>query len=57
MADLLQARLGPLELTLTPGNRGEFTVWVGERLVATKTSEGFPGDEEVVAGVEAALAG
>jgi len=42
---------------LIVGGRGEFTVWVGENRVAAKTTMGFPSEEEIVAGVQRALAG
>jgi hypothetical protein len=37
------------------GKRGEYTVWVGETLVAKKDRGGFPSDQEVVAAVQRAL--
>jgi hypothetical protein len=42
---------------LVEGNRGEFTVWVGGKLVAEKGPGGFPSDEEVVAAVRQIVAG
>jgi len=42
---------------LVEGNRGEFTVWVGEKMVAKKDWMGFPSDTDVVAAVQQALAG
>lgn len=41
---------------LVSGNRGEFTVWVGDRKVAAKTFDGFPEIDDAVAAVKAALA-
>jgi hypothetical protein len=37
------------------GARGEFSVRVGDRVVAQKGSRGFPSDDEIVAEVKAAL--
>jgi hypothetical protein len=41
---------------LVEGGRGEFTVWVGEELVAQKDSLGFPADDEALAAVQQAFA-
>ena len=41
-------------VTLEPGDRGEFTVWVGDQVVAAKSWEGFPEAEVVAARVAAA---
>lgn len=38
------------------GNRGEFTVWVGDRVVARKDAGGFPNEDEIVRAVREALA-
>lgn len=40
---------------LVPGGRGEFTVWVGERCVAEKRGDDFPGPRAVVEAVREAL--
>lgn len=56
MADTLSEHLG-LEATLTPGDRGEFTVWVDGRVVARKTLDGFPSPEACLAAVTAARSG
>ena len=50
MAALIKDRLG-VEAELSEGSRGEFTVWVGDEIVAKKDSAGFPSDEDVVAAV------
>ncbi len=55
MADLLKSELG-VETDLVAGDRGEFTVWVGETLVAKKGWLGFPADEKILASVREALA-
>jgi hypothetical protein len=43
------------EVHITPGSRGEFTVWVGEQKVAGKTPTGFPDEASCVSAVERAL--
>ena len=43
-----------VEPDLVEGARGEFTVWVGDRVVAKKTLRGFPTDEEIVRAVREA---
>ena len=40
-----------LEPELMVGGRGEFTVWLGDTLVAQKGPLGFPTDDEVLAAV------
>jgi len=37
------------------GGRGEFTVWVGDQMVAKKDLNGFPSDHDVVAAVRQAM--
>jgi hypothetical protein len=41
---------------LIEGDRGEFTVWVGEKQVAQKGWLRFPSDEKILAAVRQALA-
>jgi hypothetical protein len=41
---------------LVEGGRGEFTVWVGDRVVAKKGWVRFPRDATVLAAVRGALA-
>lgn len=55
MAELLKLELGLAEVELTPGGRGEFTVWVNEALVAQKNRLGFPQEQKVLSAVRAAL--
>ena len=55
MADLLKKELG-VETKLVAGDRGEFTVWVGDEVVAKKNWLGFPQDEKVVTAVREAIA-
>lgn len=54
MAAALKRILGA-EVTLTPGGRGEFTIWLGDRklLDTSKTGE-FPSDDEAIAAVRGA---
>jgi len=40
-------------VTLEPGGRGEFSVWVDDAVVARKTLDGFPTPEACAAAVEA----
>jgi hypothetical protein len=55
VADLLKKELG-VETELRAGDRGEFTVWVGDEVVSKKNWLGFPADEKVLEAVRAALA-
>jgi hypothetical protein len=41
------------DVSIEPGSRGEFTVWVGDIVVARKTMDGFPTVEECVEAVAA----
>ena len=54
MAELLKKELN-VETSLIAGGRGEFTVWVGDEVVAKKNWLGFPEDEKVLAAVREAL--
>ena len=54
MAALLRKELGA-EVEMTGGDRGEFTVWVGDQLVARKGVLRFPSDQKVLDAVRAAL--
>ena len=54
MAEELKRELG-VDATLTPGDRGEFTVWVGPTKVAEKQNGEFPASDLVVQAVKAAL--
>ena len=55
MADLLKKELN-VETELIEGDRGEFTVWVADKVVAKKGWLGFPDDEKVLAAVRDAFA-
>jgi hypothetical protein len=46
-----------IDAELVEGRRGEFTVWVGESVVAQKDADlGFPSEEDALAAVQRALA-
>jgi hypothetical protein len=53
---LLKKELG-VEAEIIEGKIGEFTVWVGDRMVARKGWVRFPGDQTVLQAVTAALRG
>jgi hypothetical protein len=55
VAELLEREL-KVRAQLVEGDRGEFTVWVGDRVVSKKNWLGFPADEKVLAAVREALA-
>jgi hypothetical protein len=50
VAAVLKQELG-IDSELIEGNRGEFTVWAGDELVARKDELGFPSEEDVLAAV------
>ena len=54
MAALIKDELG-FDSEVTEGARGEFTIWVGDQVVAKKDSEGFPSDEAALAAVKRAV--
>lgn len=56
MAELIKRELG-IQPELVEGDRGEFTVWVGDRMVAKKGWVRFPQDKKVLAAVQQALKG
>ena len=56
MAELIKSKLG-LQPQLVEGDRGEFTVWVGDQLVAKKGWVRFPADEKVLSAIEQAITG
>jgi hypothetical protein len=56
VAELIKRELG-VEPELVEGNRGEFTVWVGDRVVAKKGWLRFPADRRVLSEVQQALVG
>lgn len=54
MADLLKKDLG-LDVSMVLGRPGEFSIWVGDRRVASKWLLFFPSDGTVLSSVRAAL--
>ena len=50
MAAVLEQELG-IESELVEGKRGEFTVWLGDELIAQKDANGFPSEDDVLAAV------
>lgn len=54
MAESIKTHLG-LETTLTPGGRGEFTVWVNGKTVVTKQGDDFPPEDEIISAVKEAI--
>jgi predicted Rdx family selenoprotein len=55
VADLLKRELNLAEVALLPGDRGEFTVQVGDEIVSRKNRLGFPEDGQILAAVRKAL--
>jgi hypothetical protein len=55
VAELIRRELGT-EPELVEGERGEFTVWVGDRMVAKKGWVRFPSDQRVLSAVRQTLA-
>jgi hypothetical protein len=56
VAELIKHELG-IQPELVEGDRGEFTVWVGDRMVAQKGWVRFPQDKKVLSAVQQALTG
>jgi hypothetical protein len=54
VAAVVKQELG-IDSELVEGQRGEFTVWVGEELVARKDALGFPSEDDVLAAVRKTL--
>jgi len=54
VAEELKRGLG-IDAQLIPGDRGEFTVWVDGKKVASKQGEEFPSGKEAVDAVRAAM--
>ena len=54
MAALIKQDTG-IDAEIVEGARGEFTVWVEDATVAQKDAGGFPGDDDIVTAVRAAL--
>lgn len=56
MAALIKQELG-LDAVLEVGGRGELSVWVNDRKVASKDHKGFPADAALLASIREALTG
>ena len=56
MAELIKREMG-VEPELIEADLGEFSVWVGDRMVAKKGWVRFPSDQSVLSAVRQALAG
>jgi hypothetical protein len=56
VAELIKRELG-IEPELVEGNRGEFSIWVGDRMVAKKGWVRFPPDQKVLSAVRQARGG
>jgi len=54
VAALIRTATG-VEPSVVEGARGEFSIRVGDGIVAQKDRNGFPSDEEAVAAVQAKL--
>ncbi len=54
MAALIKQETGH-DAELVVGGRGEFTVWVGEEVVAKKDAGVFPDDDQILSAVRRAL--
>jgi hypothetical protein len=54
VAAIIEDNLGE-KAELIEGNRGEFTVWVGDERVAGKDAIGFPTEQDALAAVRKAL--
>jgi hypothetical protein len=54
VADVIKEATG-IEPELVVGGRGEFTVWVGSKLVSQKGPNGFPSETDVLKAVQGAL--
>ena len=54
MAELLNDEL-KVKVDLIEGGRGEFTVWVDDKVVANKVGDDFPAEDAVVTAVRKAL--
>ena len=55
MADTLKSELGLDAVSLVSGDRGEFSLWLGDTLIAKKSYAGFPTNEEAVQAMRTAL--
>lgn len=56
MAAVIEQHL-QLDTNIVEGDRGEFSVWVGDLCVAKKDRDGFPEDAAIVEAVRQATSG
>jgi hypothetical protein len=57
VADAIKAAFEDInEVELISGRRGEFTVWLGKKLLAKKSMRGFPTPEQVITALRAVKA-
>ena len=54
MAALIKDATG-LEPVVVEGARSEFSIRVGDRVIAQKSSRGFPADDEILSALRSAL--
>jgi hypothetical protein len=54
VAALIQGATG-VEPTVVEGARSEFSIRVGDRVIAQKSSRGFPSDDDILSAVRSAL--
>lgn len=54
MAESIKTHFG-LETTLTPGGRGEFTVWVDGKTVVAKEGDDFPLEDQIISAVRQSI--
>lgn len=54
MAESIKTHFG-LKTTLTPGGRGEFTVWVDGKTVITKEGADFPLEDQIISAVRQSI--
>ena len=55
MAALIKEGTAVSAVELISGDRGEFSIWVGNDCVARKDSSGYPPESAIVSAVAAAL--
>lgn len=55
MADTLKTEFDLEAVSLIAGNRGEFSLWLGDTLLAQKSYAGFPTVDDAIQAMRAAL--
>ena len=56
MAARIKDATGAPHVELLSGDRGEFSIWVGDEVVAKKGPLGYPSEEKIVRAVSRAMA-